>query len=93
MSTEQRDLLQSQTNAEEALKENSSEILTKKDVPDTPFCIMGGENIYFMVMGNYKITPNFKTEESLWNWYTSHQWEISITIMGIVYESLKTKNQ
>lgn len=51
-----------QSGGEEAIKSDSSERFTNEEIENTPFRLVGNKTQgYAATMGNYKITPQFKT--------------------------------
>lgn len=67
MSTKQRELLRSQTNAEEPTNLNSSEeLLEQNPIENTPFILVGNkEKGYFVAIGHYRLTPRTTKEQAL----------------------------
>ena len=55
--TEQGDLLRSQMSAGSQAKENSSELVTKERIKNTPLDLVGNEEQgYFVALGKYKVS-------------------------------------
>lgn len=44
---------------------NGQELVSRTEVADSPFTIIGTEGKYFAVMGAYKVTEQYDTEEEV----------------------------
>lgn len=87
MSTKQRELLQSLTNAEGPIKE-SSPLIKHEKISNTPFWIIGSEEHGWCIRyGKYSITEKYKTEEEALNRLIIEQWEIMSRMAGIIAET------
>lgn len=97
MSTTQRELLASQTNAENPDNSTSSEhLIEKEQIPKTPFWVVGNkEKGYFLTYGKWKITDNFQSMEEAKTALHEEQWHIMTILAGIIADELlqKTRKQ
>lgn len=90
MSTTKRELLNTQMNAEETPKENSSKLIEREDIPETPFVLISIEQgKYFAVLGMKQITPNFKTKGEVLQYIEQNMWNIVLTMILIINETRK----
>lgn len=80
--TPQADILQSQTNAEDQHNNNSSELIEKTDVENSPFIIIGNEELgYFLAMGKYRMTQPMKTKQDVIAYLVSNTYNVIATMI------------
>lgn len=94
MSTNQQELLHSQNNAEGPHKQNSSKLISRNPIPNTPFWIVEqpDEGGFFIIMGQWKITHNYRTEKDCLQALEDDKWNIILRIAGCICEDInKTK--
>lgn len=92
--TKHSELLNTQSNAEETHKPNSSKLIEREQMKDTPFWIIGTEDTgYFGTLGKYQITTNFPTKEAVTNHIETQVWEIIMKVAGIVAADLIEANE
>lgn len=92
--SKQRELLNTQNNAEADNNSNSSQLIEREQVKHSPFWIVGTtEKGYFLTMGKYKISPTFKSKLELLVYKEECEWEIVITIAGIIASDLIMQNE
>lgn len=91
MSTKQRELLQSQLNADQANKESFSDekrehLIRKEQIENTPFWVVGNENTgYCLVFGKYKMTEYVPTRAEAYELLETQKWDILCKIViGII---------
>lgn len=69
------DTLNTQNNAEETRKQNST-LIDRKPIDGTPFWMISSEKGHFLVMGENIMTPAFKTEQELDEYIINHHWDL-----------------
>lgn len=85
--TKQRDILNTQNNIENNPNSNSSQLISKDPIQNTPFWIVGTEETGFMgVMGKYKITENFKTKDEALQELIKQDWATIINVVSIIVQ-------
>lgn len=92
----QKDILHTQTNAEDNPNLKSSELIHREDIPNTPFKISGNEDKgYFITLGKYKLTNNYITIEQAKDAILTNQWTIIMNMIILIssetYLSMETK--
>lgn len=90
--TKQKDILNTQSNADQTHKENSSKPLIERiPIDNTPFTLIGDqEKGYFIAMGNYKITDQIlKNEEEANLMLKDKIYEIILNMIVIVDEKIE----
>lgn len=81
--TPQADILQSQTNAENPDKQNSSEeLIQREDIEGTPFQIITIENKSWLAMGIIKLSPDLKTKKEVEDWLTKNRFNVTVNMIG-----------
>lgn len=86
--TKQKDILNTQENAEETNKENSS-LIVREQIPNTPFYIIKNlENKWFLVMGDHRITELKETKEEALDELENNKWFITMSMAAIVLEKM-----
>lgn len=94
MYTEQQDILKSQTNAEEAGKQNSSnKLIDREPLEGTPFTIIKDEEGWMLVMGKYALTTKKETREELTTYIQEEMWNTIVKITVIIIETILTENK
>lgn len=83
----QSDILNTQENAENPGKENSS-LIEREQVPKTPFWVINQNEKWFLIMGENRITDLFNTKEEALDELKNNQWFITISIAAIVLEKM-----
>jgi hypothetical protein len=93
-STNNVELLHTQTNANEPLKENSN-LITHEEIEETPFIITGSkEDGYFARMGNYRLTEYYKTPEEVIDEIAPFNWKNIVNVICAVIDvNKKIENQ
>lgn len=86
MSTDKRELLQSQMSAEETHKESSSTKLTyNEEIPNTPFRVISfDEKNYYLCIGQSAISLPQKTPEDALYQLQSDMWNIITRICALM---------
>ena len=79
--------------ASEEIKEENKELITRKNVKDSPFEVIGitDKNEYFAVLGEYRITEKFKSEKEAIKEVKGISWNRVIQVMMILIEKLNKK--
>lgn len=81
----QEELLMLQNSSEEAHKDNST-LITRKQIPNTPFTVVGNETVgYFVSWGHYRITEHKDTIEEATNLIDTDTWNIITRLMGAIF--------
>lgn len=90
-STEQTtpDASLTQENAKENLNKNYR-LIERIEVENTPFTILKNneKNNCFLAMGDYRLTPEMKTEEEIHQWIKDNHWLLITTIASIAAEKV-----
>lgn len=93
MSTRVRDLLQSQTNAAGANKENSfpeEEMVKRIPMEGTPFYAINYQEKWFVVMGAHRLNElELESEEECWLWLQKNQWTIILRMQLLIINQEK----
>lgn len=78
-------------NTKEKVEENNTELISKKDVKDSPFTIvsMNETEEHFAVLGEYRITEKYKSIEKAEKEVVKITWNRIIQIMMIMTEKMK----
>lgn len=86
--TKQLDTLNMQTYAEENQnKQNSSKLIHREPITNTPFWIIGNEQTgYFITIKDFRITEIYKTIQEAKECLVKEQWNIITRLIPIVYE-------
>lgn len=86
MKTEEKEL--SLGTASETSNSNSSneELVTRKQIPGTPFNIIGANEKWWGTMGKYRLTEQLDTEEDAVMQTTTMTWDRVIQIMQALIE-------
>lgn len=80
--TNQQELSNSHTNAEENQNNNnSSQLREYNPIIGTPFIHVRDENKHFAVIGDYRITEICATETELFNWMYDNEWQLAFNMM------------
>lgn len=88
----QEELLNTQLNAEETHKENSS-LFDSEPVVNTPFTMVTTETGTFLTMGNYRITEPYQTKEEAKD-QLNNIWDIMLKLAIIVAQTeIKTREK
>lgn len=87
------ELLSTQMSAEETDKQQSGELITRVNIPDTPFTAikMGDEDGYFLTLGKYRLTKGNKTLNELQYRTEGVDWNLLINVIGVIVT--EDKNQ
>lgn len=67
----------------------NSELITRDDVPDSPFTIIGIDNEFFGAMGKYRITEPSVNKEVIENELKNITWNRLVQVIMIIFESNK----
>lgn len=88
--TKQRDILNTQNNAEETHNSNSIKQLQEREqMAESPFWIIGNEEDGYMgTLGKYQITERFPTKEAVQQHFETATWNIILKLSGIVAAEL-----
>lgn len=81
------------TNVEKQDKQNSSELIKKEEIKNSPFTIVTKDGESFGVMGNYKITENAKSKKEIKKQLETITWNRIIQVVMLLDElksNLKT---
>lgn len=65
----------------------NEELVTRTDVPGTPFTIIGIKNEYFGVMGQYRLTEPNTSKELIKAELTQITWDRLVQVIAIMIES------
>lgn len=76
--------------AENNPKENSSEIIEREQIENTPFWILKTEEGYFLVMGKYRLSETYPTQIHVLTYLQDNHWQIILTLCTIVYKTLQS---
>lgn len=89
--SKQRELLATQTTAENNHKENSP-LIERQQIENTPFWIIGNkETGYNLVMGKWKLTTQpHKTKNDLKKWMNKNHWNLTLTMIICATNDLHT---
>ncbi len=82
MSTKKADSLKSNS-------EDKEELITRKEIKNSPFHIIGTEEGYFGVIGKYRITEPAKTQKAIEKELSEITWNRITQIMLILIETQK----
>lgn len=88
MSTEKQELLHTQLNVEDHNKENSSKLVTRERIPETPFYLIGQVDKWMITFKNYRITDLYETAEEALESIEKNKWDIIMRMTAIVHESM-----
>lgn len=100
--TPNQEALQSQTSADglPPTNNNSSELIQKEEVPNTPFNLVTTENGTFLAMGIIRLTEDMQTKEEVLHYLANNTYNIIVRMIGGMTElnnqfqnSTKTKQQ
>lgn len=85
-STKQRDILNTQNNAEETHNvDYSKKIVTREPIDNTPFWVVGNEEQgYSIVMGKYRLTETAITPEKAIEKLETEKWKIITTVITTI---------
>lgn len=71
---------------------NSEELVTRKEIENTPFVVVGTEHGYFGVLGKYRLTEPMETEEEAEKATKEITWNRIVQVMMLVSEEMKELN-
>lgn len=81
-------------------KQKGTELVTRKEVKDSPFVVIGitakeesEKKEYFGVLGNYRITETYDTSEEVEKLLKKITWNRIVQVILIISELNKTKVQ
>ena len=79
--------------ASEEIKEDNQELITRKQVKDSPFEVIGitDKKEFFAVLGEYRITEKFSSEKEAIKEVKGINWNRVIQVMMILIEKLNKK--
>lgn len=83
-STKQGDILNTQNNVDETPKQEC--LIKNEAIEGTPFRIIGQEEIWFLTMGNHKVTENANTEEEALMKLVHEHWLITMRMIARIVE-------
>lgn len=83
MKEKQKDILNTQSNAEETPKQNSL-IIEREQIENTPFWTLKTEEGWFLVMGDYRVTEVYETKEEVLECLERDKWKIVLHLAIIV---------
>lgn len=92
MSTTAAEQLYPSMNAEELAKEQSNleKIIEYKPIEGTPFNIAYKEPLYYLIMGKWKLTEGYETQEALEKYIETNQWNLIMKVSScICYDFMK----
>lgn len=85
----QRELLQSQTNAEDQDNSKSSEIIHREQFEDSPIWIVGTEEKgYFATLGKYRLIEPKETPEAVKLYLMDNYYTVTITIITTICKTI-----
>lgn len=88
------ELLNTQTSANQTDKENSSELIKRLPIENTPFTMVVQENETFITLGQYKLSPDVENIEGVKKYLEENKWEITMALIAIIVKSeLEVKNE
>lgn len=71
-------------------KLENTELIKHTPVEGTPFHITGNEETgYFLRIGKYRLTDNFKTEDEVQDELFNGQWYITCNLIAVIMEAEK----
>ena len=89
MSTNQRELLQSQTNAEGQPSIDSGKHYENYRLPTTPFTIITQDDQSYLLLGKYLVTPKvFNGKAEAIEWLEDNMWEVVLSVACIAITSV-----
>lgn len=88
MQTEQKDILNTQLNAESNPKsESGSDQLFKvKRIQGTPFHKLERNGEYFLTLGNHLLTVGMEKEEDIHKYMIENQWNLATTLILLLID-------
>lgn len=94
-STKQRDILNTQSHVEEIHKQDSTKLIEREPIENTPFWIVGNtENGYILTMGKYKVTQKkFNSIKEAREELENNTWELMLTVIAIVTNDIIEQNR
>jgi hypothetical protein len=72
--------------------EMQEELISRTDVKDSPFQVIGIEGKYFGCMGNYRLTEQFDTEEEVLDDLDGFSWNRVVQVMMLLNEKLNVND-
>lgn len=75
--------MSTQSNAENTLKENYS-IVERKQIEGTPFWIVKSEELWYLVMAEFKISSGYETAEEAEEVLNNEMWLVIMHMIAIV---------
>lgn len=85
---EQEELLNTQSNAGETPKQNSS-LMEYKPIAGTPFTAARHENKWYLLMGIYRLSESYHTEEQVLSLLKNDMWTLILKMIVAVIEKSK----
>lgn len=95
ITTEQRDILNTQNNIESSPNSNSSQkLIHREKIQKTPFYVVGREETgYFVTYGKYRLTDSYETPKDAEIAIQCQEWEQLLNVMGIIASELIEQNE
>lgn len=92
MKRPQAEKLSDTTSAEHPDNLNFTEQIHREKFQNCPIEIIGAKNgeEWFLLFGNARITPSFKTQEELMKYTEEYQWQVFITLMSTIADKIFT---
>lgn len=79
--------MNTQNNTENNPNSNSSQLISRDPIQNTPFWIVGTEETGYMgVMGKYRITERFPTKEQVEQEMIRQDWATIINVVSIIVQ-------
>ncbi len=73
-------------NAEQKTKQDSK-LVERYDVEDTPFTIYKSEDLWYVLLGKYRLSREFNTKEEAEIDANRTDWERTMQVVGIMIEN------
>jgi hypothetical protein len=70
-------------------KEKNTELISKTEIPNTPFTVIKTEDKFYGVMGKYRLTEGVETEKECIKLVTEISWNRLIQVILILKEEDK----
>lgn len=71
----------------------NEELVTRIDVEDSPFVIIGTDRGYFVSLGEFRLSDTFKTEEEAWDDAVSMTWNRMIQVVMVLLDKREQLEQ
>ena len=71
--------------------QKGTELLTRKEIDNTPFTVVGTENGYFAVMGQYRLTDVFNDEDDCIKEVSKITWNRLVQVIMLINDKFNDK--